>query len=279
MISEYWMQVLAIAAINGIVGMGLHLCVLTGQLSVAQAAFMGIGAYTAAALTRNAELPFLLALLSGTVVSGVAAALLAVVIARLRVWIFAVATLGFGQVMVNLMTNIPALGGAQGFHAVPTLTAPWMVFAVLAALAAIFQQFQGSRLYHAFLATGDDETTAEAAGIDTARIRLIAFSLAGAVAGLGGGLHVHLLGGIEPEALGFFPSFTILIFVIVGGERTFWGAILGAMLLTLLPEFLRFSAFERYILYGAILLLVMIFWPRGILARRRLKLGSAHRTS
>ena len=274
MISEYWMQVLALTAINAIVGMGLYLCVLTRQLNLAQAALMGIGSYAAAVITRNFELPFAVALVAGGLAGGIVASLLALVIARLRVWIFAVATLGFGQVMVNVFLNVPYLGGAQGFHAVPNLTSPWIAFLALAILALLFTRCQGSRVYYAFLATGDDELTTGAVGINATMIRFMAFTLSGVIAGIGGGLQIHLLGGIEPDSLGFFPSFTFLIFVIVGGERSFWGAILGAAILTILPELLRFSAYERYILYGLILLLVMIFWPSGLLRRTRIRVRS-----
>lgn len=271
---DYWIQELDIAAINSIVCLGVYLLSMTKQLSIAQAAFMGIGAYAAGVMTRELGLPFPVALLVGGLAGAMISALLALVVSRLRVWVFAISTLCFGEVMVNLLLNVPYLGGAQGFHAVANFTRPWTPFLVLAILVLLLVRFQRSRMYYAFLATGDDEVTARSVGINTTVIRFMAFILAGFVAGLGGGLRVHLLRGIEPESLGFTYSFTFMIFAIVGGgEKTFWGAILGATLLTLLPELLRFSSYERYILYGVILVVVMIFRPKGLLWRRRLGEG------
>jgi branched-chain amino acid transport system permease protein len=267
---EYWMLVLTMAGINAIVTIGLYVCMLTRQLNVAQAAFMGIGGYTAGIMTTRLGFPIILALVGGGLVAGVIACLLALVIARLRMWIFAVATLAFGEIMVNVCLNIEYVGGAVGFHGIPTLIHPWAVFLVLGILVFLYVRFEHSRSYQVFLFTGDDEVVAKAMGINVTLIRFIAFSLGSLIAGIGGGLEVHYLGGIQADVLSFSHSFFFLIFLVVGGERSFWGAITGAVILTILPEILRFSLYERYILYGIILVLVLVFWPNGLLRRRRL---------
>jgi len=268
---DYWIQELDLAAINAIVCLGVYLLSMTKQLSIAQAAFMGIGAYTAGVMTRELGLPFAVAMLAGGIAGALVSSLLALVVSRLRVWIFAISTLCFGEVTSNLLLNIPYLGGAQGFHAVANFTRPWTPFLILAILTCGFVRFQRSRMYYAFLATGDDEVAAQAVGINTTMARFMAFVIAGFVAGIGGGLQIHLLRGIEPDSLGFSNSFMFVIFAIVGGgERNFWGAIVGAGILTLLPEVLRFSSYERYVLYGLILVVMMIFRPRGLLWRVRL---------
>ncbi len=277
---------LQLMAINALLGLSIYLTLACGQLSLANAAFMGLGAYVGASLTLNAGWPFWATVLAAIVAPMLLAVLIGLPALRLRGVFLAIATIGLGEVLRVVVVNLRATGGAEGISSIPVLTRNWHL--ALALLAAIFLtwRLRGSRMGYAFEAIREDETAARTMGIDTTRYKLIAFVLGAALAGLAGVLKAHLFRTISPADYGFVLAVDILTFAVVGGSTSFVGPILGAVLLTALPELLRSNllrgvanvqvGWQTLLLNGVILLLVILFLPNGLISlvnwrwRRRL---------
>ena len=265
--SGYWLQVAQLVGINSLAAVGMYLTLLTGQLSVAHGALMGVGAYVAGLLTVRVGLPYLLALGAGSVAAALAGAVVAWVTLRLKGIYFAIGTLAFGEALVVFLLNTDYVGGASGLYGIPLAARwwhPWVALALaLAGVAAWERGGAGVR----YRAVRDDETAARALGIDVRRVRLESFTLGAGVAGLAGGLFAHYLGILEPTKFGYVQSIQVLMFPTIGGVDHLLGGVLGAVVLTALPELLRISGQDRLMIYGAALVLAMIFRPNGLLPR------------
>jgi branched-chain amino acid transport system permease protein len=268
--------------VNALLALSLYFTLAAGQLSLANGAFMGIGAYTAALLTIKADAPFALALLGGALLPAVIAVPLGLPILRLRGVFLAIATIAFGEVMRIVGLNLAITGGALGLSGIPAKTKLWHLLLALAVVLYLLWRMHGSRMGKAFAAIREDESAARTMGIDATRYKLIAFTLGAAVAGLAGGLAAHFLFFISPNDYGFARAVDILVYAIVGGIASFVGPVLGAWLITLIPEFIRSvrpfgiaPGPAALFLNGLILLLVMLFLPNGLVSlvgegRRRL---------
>ncbi len=265
--------------INAILGLSIYVTLAAGQLSLGQAAFMGIGAYSAALLTKGLGLPFPFVLAAGTVAAGAVAFALGLVVLRLRGIFLAIATLGFGAMLGVLLLNLEITGGAIGLRPIPAVTETWHIYLALAVLCFVFWRQDGSTFGRALFALREDEVAASTFGIDPVRQQLIAFSMSGLVAGLAGGLSAHMTSIITPRDFGFPAAVDILVSAIVGGTVSFAGPVLGAVLMTTLPEALRFLPIEpgasRLFLSGAILLAVILYLPNGLIGLLRRPAPSA----
>jgi branched-chain amino acid transport system permease protein len=176
-------------------------------------------------------------------------------------------TLGFGETMAVIAFNIDYIGGANAFTGIPLRTTIGLVYAVLVVLLFAAWRYDHSRLGFAARATRDNPVTAAAMGINITWVKSVTFGIGAALAALGGVLRAHYILVQGPEDMGFFVSVGILIFVVFGGSYTFWGPLFGAMTLTILPELLRFSAKDRFIIYGILLTLMVIIRPQGLITR------------
>lgn len=268
MISGYWIELLSGATISALASLGLYVQMSTGQMNVAQAAFVGIGGYAAALLTLKLGLPFALALLAGAALAAVVGLLFATMVLRLSHWWYAIASLAFGEAVVSIASNLDYIGGILGLMGIPAWTTFGLLLAVLVLLLLFFVGFERSRFTLGMKAIRADETASMASGVDARAIRVCAFTLGAFIAGLAGGLHVHLLTVITPTDLGFHVSLNYFVNVAVGGTRHFWGTLVASYVLFFLPELLRFSATDRFILFGILLVLIMIFLPQGLTSRR-----------
>jgi branched-chain amino acid transport system permease protein len=262
--------------INALLALSIYTTLACGLLNVGNAAFMGIGAYTAALLGLRAGWPFGAALLAGAVVGAAIAFLLGLPVLRLRGVYLAIATIGFGEIVrIAALNASPLTGGALGLNGIPPRTETWHIYLALAAILFLFWRIRGSRLGYAWAALREDETAARTLGIDATRYKTIAFILGGAIAGLAGGLAAHFTFFIGPNEYGFATGVSILTYAIVGGAGVFWGPVLGSTLVTLLPEVLRGAGVSagalRLFVNGLLLLLVIIFLPNGLasIARQR----------
>lgn len=263
-------SLLQLLAINSLLALSIYFTLACGQLSLANAAFMGLGAYTSALLTRNAGWPFGAAVTAGVVAPVLAAFIIGLPTLRLRGVFLAIATIGLGEVLRVGIVNLEITGGAEGISRIPVLTSNWhLILAVLAA-AYIGWRLRGSRIGYAFEAIREDESAARTMGINTLYYKLVAFMLGAALAGLAGALKAHLFRAITPADYGFVAATDILTFAIVGGSVLFVGPILGAVLLTLLPELLRLTplpvGWPRLLLNGLLLLAVILFLPNGLIS-------------
>ena len=250
---------------NGLLALSIYLTLSCGMLAIANAAFMGIGAYTSAILTMNYGLPFPLALLAGMAAPALMAFVIGKPTLRLSGVYLAMATLAFGEVVRIALLNAENLtGGALGLNGIPQLTEWWHVALSLVLTLALLLRLRRSKVGRAFESIKEDETAAGLMGIDVAAHKMLAFVLGAAIAGLAGTLNAHLTFFIGPNEYGFDRAVDILTMTILGGIGNLTGPVIGALILTLLPEVLRSFKDFRLVVNGFILVLIVLFLPKGI---------------
>lgn len=271
-IDRYYAGILTMMFINIIMAVSLNLATgYLGQLVLGHAGFMSVGAYAAAIFTMNVDLPaavsFPLALLVAGAVSAVVGIIIGIPALHLRGDYLAIITLGFGEIIRVIFLNLDITGGALGLRGIPNMTTFAWVYFVAAATIFIVNTFVKSRHGRAVIAIREDEIAAEATGINTTYYKMMAFVLAAAIAGIGGGLYAHHIGIINPTKFDFNYSIEFLVMVVLGGMGSTTGSILAAVVLTILPEALREFSDYRMLLYSIILIVMMLFKPNGLLGR------------
>lgn len=250
---------------NALLALSIYVTLSCGMLAMANAAFMGIGAYVSALLTLNYDAPFGLSLAAGMLVPMAVSYLVGRPALRLSGVYLAMATLSFGEVVRVAILNMENLtGGALGLNGIPQLTQWWHVAAADIAALVILWRMQRSRLWRAFEAIRGDETAASLMGIDVEGHKLMSFMLGAALAGLAGALNAHLTFFIGPAEFGFERAVDILTMAILGGVNGLMGPIVGSTILTLLPEFLRGLGDLRLAANGLVLVVIVLFLPKGI---------------
>ncbi len=254
--------------INGLLALAMYVVLACGQLSLGQAAFMGLGAYSGALLTMKAGLPFYLVLPASCVAPVAFALIIGVPTLRLSGVYLAIATIGLGEVLRSAYLNIDALGGALGLNGIPERAETWMIFALLALSLTALVLVGRSRFGRAMEAMREDPTAAAAMGIDVARYHLAALVTSAVLAGIAGCLAAHQSSFIGPNEYGFEPAVTILSFALLGGIGNPFAPIAGAWFLTLLPELMRDLPELRLALNGIIIVLAVLFLPHGLLGWR-----------
>jgi branched-chain amino acid transport system permease protein len=274
---NYWLQVLISAEIMIVAAVGLYVTFgLSGQVSLGQAGFYAIGGYVSGLLVSNLQIDFGLALAAGVISAAAVGLALGFPALRLRGHFLALATLGFGQIVALILMNWTWLtGGANGvrniigpFFGIELRTIPeWGVFVGIVAVLSIFivTRIRNSSFGRSMQALRDSEIAASVMGIPVARMKVLAFVIGAAFAGLAGGLNAGFITYVSPGTYDLALSVSILAMVVVGGAASPWGAVIGAIILTFLPEVLR-PVQEYYLLiYGVLLLLMVDFAPGGIL--------------
>jgi branched-chain amino acid transport system permease protein len=267
--STYEAGLLAQMGIALLQALSVYVILATGQLSLGNAGFMAIGAYACSALTVMAGVPLPLALFAAALLCGVIGIGVGFPALRLRGIYLAMATLGFGEITRSFFLNFTPTGGAQGFHGMAPTT-PGMIWLYAAGALILVLAIERSRLWLEFRAIDDDEVASALIGLNTTSVKVGAFGLGAALAGIAGGLFAHFSLYIEPGNFGFEKSIEMVLYVVLGGSTTAFGSLFGAVVLTLLPEFLRFMADWRLATYGALLILVLLFRRQGILDRHLL---------
>src|SRR5262245_8788841 len=285
-INPYYLDVIIGVGINVILAVSLNLINgYTGQFSLGHAGFMAVGAYTAAALTKfggphilpvlggnnvlTTGLLFLFALAAGGVIAAVTGLLVGVPSLRLKGDYLAIVTLGFGEIIRVIFRNIEWLGGSLGLTGIPPYTNFFWVFSVATITVYVVVCMVNSTYGRGFIAVHDDEVAAEAMGLNATKYKIIAFVVGAFFAGTAGGLYGHFKLSIEPKGFDFIKSIEIVVMVILGGMGNTVGVILAAILLTLLPEFLRGFAQYRMILYSLLLVILMLTRPQGLFTPRK----------
>ena len=286
-INPYYMDVLTKIGINVILAVSLNLINgYTGQFSLGHAGFMAVGAYSAAAVSMFAG-PKFLALapaswhqaateglfLGALLIGGLAAALAGILVGapslRLKGDYLAIVTLGFGEIIRVIFRNIDSLGGALGLNGIPPYTNIFWVLAAASICTYVVVTMVHSTYGRGFIAVRDDEVAAEAMGLNTTRYKIVAFVVGAFFAGMAGGLYGHYTLSIDPKGFDFMRSIEIVVMVILGGMGNTGGVIAAAVLLTLLPEFLR--PFEKYrmVFYSLLLIILMLTRPQGLFSWKR----------
>lgn len=250
---------------NVLLALSVYLTLATGLLTVANAAFMGIGAYTAGLLTTQLGMPFFIALILGSLLPALVALAIGRPTLRLSGVYLAMATLAFGEVVRILILNAEGLtGGALGLNGIPQLT-QWFDVALAVALTLfVLLRLARSRIGRSMEAICQDETATELMGLNVGAHKLFVFVLGGALAGLAGGLNAHFTFFISPNEYGFERAVEILAMGVLGGTGSPWGAVIGGLLITLLPELLRGLGHYRPLINGIILILIILYSPKGI---------------
>ncbi|MCG8619983.1 MAG: branched-chain amino acid ABC transporter permease [Desulfobacterales bacterium] len=275
--NTYYLQIMTFIGINTLLALGLNMLMgYAGQVSLGHAAFYGIGAYTTAILSGTYMWSPWLALICAIGGAVLVAFIVGLPTLRLSGYYLGMGTLGFGMIVNILFREWSSVtGGASGFVGIPVLEAGPMVFmsgksyfflvwGVVLAAILVCRRILGSRMGRALRAIHDGENAALAVGVNTHYLKLKVFMFAAALGAIAGFLYAHFVLFISPESFGFMVSVKMVTMVVIGGMASIWGALLGAGLLTLLPEVLHGFAEYEMIVFGLVLMLVMIFMPQGL---------------
>jgi branched-chain amino acid transport system permease protein len=263
--------------VNGLLALSMYVVLAIGQLSLGQAAFMGIGAYVSALLTVKLQVPFAATLLAGMLAPALAAALIGVPTLRLSGVYLALATIGLGEVLRIFYLNSETAGGALGLPGIPQQGGAWLIYLCLAIALALLMAIGRSRIGRAMEAMREDETAAGIMGVNVPLYRFSALIASAILAGLAGALSADVSSFIGPNEYGFDQAVTILSFALLGGIGSPFGPVLGAVILTLLPEVLRPLHDFRFVVNGLIIVIAVLFMPRGLLAWRFRRIGPVAR--
>ena len=272
---SYIMTLMIFSGINAIVAIGL--CILmgsAGQVSLGQAGFYGIGAYASSILTQSFSMPVLAGMACAALISAGAAVILAVPALRLKGHYLAVATLGFGEI-IYIILNEFGPGGPSGFGDIPALSigeytateaahVAWAVWGILILLMVFSLNLLNARPGRALRALHGSETACNAMGLDVVSLKIKVFVLSAVYASLAGSLYAHYVSFISPSSFSLFHSVLLLMMVVLGGITTVWGGVVGAVIITLLPETLKSFEELDVLAYGLILTLSLLFLRRGI---------------
>jgi len=270
-IDAYYLRIIILIGINIILALGLNLITgVTGQLSMGHAGFMSIGAYTAAILTMQYGFPFWAALLAGACLAAFFGFLIGIPTLRLEGDYLAMVTIGFAEIIRVFFLNFEPGGKAVGLYGMPQYTTFAIVWIIVIVVILLNVRLLDSRTGRALYAIRENEIAAEAAGINTTGLKVLAFTVGAFLGGLGGGLYAHYMSYIAPQDFGFMKSIEILNMVVLGGMGSIPGTILGTIILTIAPEMLRIVADYRLLFYGGLLVILMIFRPNGLLGDVRI---------
>ncbi|USK73573.1 branched-chain amino acid ABC transporter permease [Peribacillus frigoritolerans] len=269
-LNPFYINTLMFIGINIMLATSLHLIIgITGQFSIGHAGFLAVGAYASAVMTMKLELPFIIAVLAGGVIAAVAGMVIGIPSLRLKGDYLAIATLGFGEIVRIVLLNIDYVGGASGMQVSHLTSWPW-VFACVMITVLVIRNFTNSTHGRACISVREDETAADAMGINTTYYKVAAFVIGAFFAGIAGSLYAHNFYIIQPSNFGFLKSFDILIFVVLGGLGSLSGSVLAAILLTIVTTFLQDYPETRMIIYSLVLILMMIFRPQGLMGTREI---------
>jgi branched-chain amino acid transport system permease protein len=282
-VGPYWYQILVFIGINTILAVSLNLINgFTGQFSIGHAGFYAVGAYSSAALAVYAGPPIrgalaflpvmaqntvllLLGLAVAAVTAGLAGLAVGIPSLRLRGDYLAIVTLGFGEIIRVFILNIDSIGGARGFPGIPYLSNFFWVYLFVLITIVTIHNLVNSSFGRAFISIRDDEVAAEAMGVDTTRFKVMSFVISSMFAGIAGGLLGHYTMYLHPNTFLFITSFNVIIMIVIGGLGSIEGAVLGAVLFTVVQEVFRgFGAF-RLVNFSVLLVLIMIYRPQGLL--------------
>jgi branched-chain amino acid transport system permease protein len=254
--------------INGLLALSMYVVLAVGQLSLGQAAFMGLGAYSSALMTLQLKWPFFVVLPASCVAPVLFALAIGAPTLRLSGVYLAIATIGLGEVLRAVYLNVDVFGGALGLSGIPERASAWMIYGLLGAAIVVLWVVGRSGVGRAMEAMREDETAAAVMGIPTGRYKLGALLASAMLAGIAGALSAHVSSFIGPNEYGFEPAVTILSFALLGGIGTPLAPVAGAWILTLLPEALRGFADLRLVFNGLIIVLAVLFLPNGLLPWR-----------
>ncbi|MGE4297079.1 MAG: branched-chain amino acid ABC transporter permease [Desulfovibrionaceae bacterium] len=275
--NDYYLSVLIMCCINGIIVVGLNMLLgYAGQISLGHAAFYGLAAYASAVATATYGLPMELGLVAAIVVTAVAALAIGIPALKLEGNYLGMATMGFGIIVyIFLNETVELTGGPSGFVAIPRLALLgyeftsdlsyyYLTAATLAGTVLLSMNIIQSRLGRALRALHTSEKAAQLSGVNIAKYKLFVFVLSAVYASVAGFLYAHYLTFVAPSSFGFMFSVELITMVVLGGMANMWGAVAGAFFLTILPQVLYVFEEIDILVFGGILVVGMMFLPDGI---------------
>jgi branched-chain amino acid transport system permease protein len=273
----YHRHVLVLAGLFVLMALGFDLVLgYLGELSLGHAAFFGVGAYTTALLTRDFGVPFPLDLVLAGLTTGIFGFLIGAPSLRLKGPYFAIVTFGFAEILRLVALNWTSVTrGPMGLPDIPharlgplrletELDYYYLVLVLVGVAILVTRRLLDSTVGHAFLAIRENEELAAAAGIPTFRFKLRAFVIGMIMTGAAGSVYARYVHFVDPTALSFYYTVTVVSMVIVGGRGSVAGTVLGAFVFALLPEYLRVAERARLVIFGALLMLAIVFLPDGL---------------
>jgi len=278
-ISGYGIRILNLALIAAIAVIGLNFAFgYAGLITLAQAGFVGCGAYITAILSTTLGLSPFLSIPIAVVGTGLIAIVIGLPMLRLKGHYLALATLGFNVSFVIVATNWKSvMGGTDGISGIPSIALPgwpiandhryyYVLWVALAAATWCAWRIRNSHIGLAMIAVRDDEIATGAASVGVTRIKLQAFALSALYAGLAGALFAHMTNFVAPDDFALGHSIIYLAMLIIGGEGSILGSIAGAIIVTFMPELMRDLGAAYMIVFGSLMLLILIFLPKGLLS-------------
>lgn len=274
---NYWLDVAILTLLYVILAQGLNVVAgYAGLLDLGYAAFFAIGAYTTGILMTVYDWPFLLTLPVAAILSALCGVIIGAPTLRLRSDYLAVVTLGFGEIIRITATNLQITGSATGIFGIPSpnffgfvLSEPIHFYFLILGLAvlAIFvtHRLGKSRVGRAWTYIREDEDAAEAMGVDRVKMKLLAFTIGAMIGGLAGCFFAVKMGAVAPNSFKVLQSIMILLAVVLGGIGSVTGVTIGAIIVIMLPEALRDVSDWRYLVFGLVMIIMMLFRPQGIL--------------
>tara|TARA_R110002020_G_scaffold27552_23_gene88888 strand:- start:3549 stop:4475 length:927 start_codon:yes stop_codon:yes gene_type:complete len=286
--SGYWAGILSILAINVVFAYGIFLPVATGQLNLGGAGFQAIGAYAAAYLSATYGFAVPVTIGVGIVLAGVVGFLIAFPILRMSGVYLVLATFAFAEVVAGLILNSETLGGAIGLS-VPAYVDYQVPLAAAFVVTLFVFYLMSTRFGLVMRAVHDDAVVSDLMGVSVRGVKVCAFAIGAALAGLAGGLYAHTFNFVEIQGFNALMSIYVLLYVLLGGTQTAWGPLAGATFFTLLPEGLRVAVPAvkqggasllglegavsppdeswRFVILGVLTVLMMVFRPEGLITR------------
>lgn len=294
LLNPYYMQVASFILINIILALSVYITLSSGQLSLGSVGFMAVGAYTTALLTTNFNTPIIVGILAGTAIAGILGILIGIPSLRLKGVFLAIATLGFGEIVRVFLINLESVtNGAIGISGIPQignqilafletfgfspntiglqknqfvfLTIFLLLLIIVMIIVFFFIRQSNSRVGRAFSAINMDEDAAASMGVNVTYYKVLAFAQGAIIAGFAGALYAHVMSYISPGDFSYHRAVEVLIFTVFGGSEVVIGSVFGSILLTLLPEVLRFVSEYRYMIYGLLMVAMMYYRPQGII--------------
>jgi branched-chain amino acid transport system permease protein len=264
--STYYAGLLADVGILMLGALSVYIILATGQLSLGNAGFMAIGSYVASLLTVQLHWPLTLAIIASALVASAVGVVIGFPALRLKGIYLAMATLGFGEMVRSFFLSFEPLGGSGGYRGMAHISAAY-IWTWAAGILLVLLVLERSRLWLEMRAVHDDETAAGLIGLDTTAVKVGAFGFGAAIAAIAGALFAHHYVYIEPANFGFERSIDFVLAIILGGSTVALGALVGASLLVILPEWLRFLVDWRLAVFGALLVAILVVRRQGILDR------------
>ncbi|MEW6266711.1 MAG: branched-chain amino acid ABC transporter permease [Thermodesulfobacteriota bacterium] len=284
MIPPYYLTVMTFVCINTLLSLSIGvLAGYAGQVSLGHAAFMGLGAYASAVLAKNLHLSFWLAMPLAVVAAALVGLVLGAISLRLKEDFLAITTMGLNFIVVGVLLYVPFFGRALGIGDIPSPSLAGqplskmgyfnLCLLLVAAAIILVWWLQRSWVGLAWRAIREVQDVAEVMGVNVSKFKLVACVISTAIAGLAGSLYAHFMLFITPYDFSFPVSIFILTMAIFGGLGTLRGPVAGAIVLTILPEYLRFIQDYRLLTYGLLLVIIMLFQPQGLLGENSLILN------